>query len=70
VQVLVDEESNWLGHTRVTSEGYCQNQTDVEGESSFWGKMVMKLKEGNLCSTLGSSFMATSIIFLVNSFVM
>ncbi len=36
----------------------------------FGGEMGMKLKEGNLCSTLGSSFMATSIIFLVSSFVM
>jgi hypothetical protein len=36
----------------------------------FWGKMGMKLKEGNLCSTLGSSFMAVSIIFPINSFVM
>jgi len=38
VQVLVDEESNWLGHTRVTSEGDCQNQIDVEGKSTFLGE--------------------------------
>jgi hypothetical protein len=67
---LVDEKSNWLRHMRVTSEGDCENQIDVEGESIFWGKMGMKLKERNLCNTLGSSFMATSIIFPVNSLVM
>ncbi len=37
MQVLVDEESNWLGHTRVTSEGDCQNQTYVEEKSIFLG---------------------------------
>jgi hypothetical protein len=37
---------------------------------SLWGEMGMRLKEGNLCNTLGSSFMAASIIFLVSSFVM
>jgi hypothetical protein len=37
---------------------------------SFWGEMGMRLKEGNLCNTLGSSFMGASIIFHVSSFVM
>jgi hypothetical protein len=37
---------------------------------SFWGEMGMKLKEGNLCNTLGSSFVAISTIFHVISFVM
>ncbi len=37
---------------------------------SFWGKMGMRLKEGNLCKTLDSSFMVASIIFHVSYFVM
>jgi hypothetical protein len=31
---------------------------------SFWGEMSMRLKEGDLCNTLGSSFMVVSIISL------
>jgi hypothetical protein len=37
---------------------------------SFWGKMGMRLKEENLCNTLGSSFMVASKKFPVNSFIM
>ncbi len=55
---------------RAHSEGDCQHQIDEEGESIFLGKMGMRLKEENLYSKLGSNFMATSIIFLVSSFVM
>jgi len=55
---------------RAHSEGDCQHQIDGEGESIFLGKMGMRLKEENLYSKLGSDFMATSIIFLVSSFVM
>ncbi len=46
MQVLVDEESNWLGYTRVTSEGDSQNQTNGEGKSIFLGKNGHETQRG------------------------
>ncbi len=46
MQVLVDEESNWLRHTGVTSEGDCQNRTNGEGESIFLGKNGYQTQSG------------------------
>ncbi len=46
MQVLVDEESNWLKHIGVTSEGDCQNQIDGEGQSIFLGENGYETQRG------------------------